>query len=101
MQKWWTLAGMALLAWMLACGNPEKETASEPASGAEASAPADLGAPADVAAPPQDPVQRCLSLAAQQKWNEALDPCTQAAGQHPDDLRIKHAVQQARAAAGG
>lgn len=47
-----------------------------------------------------DAVARCLALAAKEQWSDALAPCSEAAQAKPDDLRIKHAVQQARAAAG-
>lgn len=104
MKPWATFAGIAITGiamtgFTLACGGGEDEIASQ--------APADAGkAPAasakmpDVSAAPQDPVKECLALAAQQRWSEALDPCTQAAKARPTDLRIKHAVQQAQAAAG-
>jgi len=48
-----------------------------------------------------DAVTRCLGLAAKEQWIDALDPCTEASNKNPDDMRIKHAVQQARAAAEG
>jgi hypothetical protein len=51
------------------------------------------------AATKSDPIARCLELAAAMNWGEALAPCTEAAKQKPDDLRIRHAVQQAQAAA--
>lgn len=46
-----------------------------------------------------DPMKRCLELAAEKKWKEALEPCTEAVKANPDDLAIKHAFQQAQAAA--
>lgn len=118
MKRYLTLAGIAITGLTLGCGGGEDKTASQapsaepPAAAAQAPAPAAkpsnmaAEAPAaaaptpDVAAAPQDAVTRCLALAAQQKWSEALDPCTQAAKERPTDLRIKHAVQQAQAAAG-
>jgi len=48
-----------------------------------------------------DAITRCLGLAAKKQWSDALEPCTEAAQKNPDDLRIKHAVQQAQAAAEG
>ena len=55
----------------------------------------------DVAAEPAtDVVAQCLALAAKEEWNAALTPCTDASKLQPDDLRIKHAIAQARAAAG-
>jgi hypothetical protein len=53
----------------------------------------------DVAAGAESAAARCLSLAAKKQWSDALSPCTEAANANPDDLRIKHAVQQAQAAA--
>ena len=48
-----------------------------------------------------NPVKRCLELAAEENWKDALGPCTEAAQEKPDDLSIKHALQQAQAAAKG
>lgn len=111
-------AGIAITGLMLACGAGEDKTASTAPAGTAnpstaaapsntdtpdvAAAPAAAANTPDVAAPPPagDAVTRCLALAAQQKWTEALDPCTQASTERPTDLRIKHAVQQAQAAAG-
>ena len=47
------------------------------------------------------PVKRCMELAAEKNWADALAPCTEAAKEMPDDLGIKHALQQAKAAAEG
>ena len=47
-----------------------------------------------------DPVGRCLELSAQSAWADALEPCTKAHEERPNDLAIEHALQQARAAAG-
>ena len=101
----WLAIGMAALT--LACGGSDDgTTAQAPPSEATteteaAKAPAAEAETPDVAAPPQDAAKQCLALAAQQKWSEALDPCRQAAKEQPTDLRIKHAVQQAEAAAAG
>lgn len=112
-----TVAGLAITVLTLACGGSnENEAAQAPETAAETTAPETAAAkppapqaaaptpPAEtppVAAPPMDATKQCLALAAQQKWSEALDPCTQAAKEHPTDLRIKHAAQQAQAAAEG
>lgn len=111
MNRWIILAGLALTTLTLACGGSDDQTASKTppveAAAPVAKAPTSAPAPAapektpDVAAAPEDATKRCLALAAQQKWSEALDPCTQAAKDHPTDLRVKHAVQQAQAAAEG
>jgi len=108
--------GIGIAALTLACGGGGDETAAQ-APGTEAAAtgaaaetapkavaetaPKAAAATPDVAAPTQDSVTRCLALAAQQNWSEALAPCTQAAKERPTDLRIKHAVQQAEAASAG
>lgn len=118
MKRWTTLAGIAITGLTLACGGGEDETAAT-APEVETTAPAEVAETppaeveavveevvveesetADVAASAGDAVQSCLALAAQMKWSEALDPCTQAAAEAPTDLRIKHALQQAQAAAG-
>jgi hypothetical protein len=46
-------------------------------------------------------VAKCLELAAAKNWTDALEPCTKAAEEKPDDLGIRHALQQAKAAAEG
>jgi len=46
-----------------------------------------------------DPVARCRELAAQEAWDQALEPCTAAHAAEPDDMAIEHALQQAKAAA--
>jgi len=101
-------AGIAMAALLLACGSGNDETAAQPAEATTETAAktpaARPDAPAEtppVAAAPADATKQCLALAAQQKWSEALEPCTQAAKDHPTDMRIKHAVQQAQAAAAG
>ena len=55
---------------------------------------------ADVAAPPPQasPVETCRDLAERERWSEALEPCTAAVAQRPDDLALQHALQQAQAA---
>ena len=45
------------------------------------------------------PVKDCVALAAKSAWGEALEPCKLAAEERPDDLQIRHALQQAEAAA--
>jgi hypothetical protein len=44
-------------------------------------------------------VETCLELAKNREWAAALDPCTQAARELPDNLEIQNAMQQAQAAA--
>jgi hypothetical protein len=98
------IAGIATAALLLACGGADDGTAVKtPDTAAEAPTAADVATPEtpDVAAIPEDAMKQCLSLAAQRKWDDALAPCTQAAKDHPTDLSIKHALQQAQAAAEG
>jgi hypothetical protein len=52
-----------------------------------------------VAAEVASPVKDCIALAGKMAWGEALEPCTLAAKERPDDLQIRHALQQAQAAA--
>jgi len=117
MKHWIFLAGLGLIAMTLACGGGDDKTMSEappvdaaaPAAEAPAAptktpvaeAPAPPAEAPAVAEAPVDATKSCLALAAQQKWSEALEPCTQAAKDHPTDLRVKNAVQQAQAAAEG
>jgi hypothetical protein len=104
-----TATGIAMAALLLGCGGGDETPAADAATSAAAETPAPappMEAPKAaaeapvVAATPDDASKQCLALAAQQKWSEALEPCTKAAEQYPTDLRIKHAVQQAQAAAG-
>ena len=97
---------MLLLAGLLAvgCGSDDKpEITDDAASHAADSAKSAATSAAHDAAETveDDPVKRCMELAAEQKWSEALAPCTEAAKKMPDDLGIKHALQQAQAAAQG
>jgi hypothetical protein len=110
MKRSFTATGLAIAGLLLACGGADEQPAAQvqedasavadtpPAAAPSAEAPAE---PPAVAAAAEDASKHCLALAAQMKWGEALEPCTQAAKQYPTDLRIKHALQQAEAAAGG
>lgn len=46
-----------------------------------------------------DVVRECRALAERQAWASALEPCRSAAEELPNDLGIRHALQQAQAAA--
>jgi len=86
----------ALLCGMLgilaiSCGSGEEKAAPGSAAMGEVAAPS---------AGKSDAVQSCLELAGRRDWAKALEPCTRAANEMPDDLRIQHALQQAQAAAG-
>ena len=85
--------------FFIGCGSGEEPSVAmgkSPGETEQAEAP-------DVAAPgapsTSSAVETCIELAGRQAWGEALDPCTRAAQQQPDDLRIRHALQQAQAAA--
>lgn len=107
MTRFMVLFGVALCLAVAGCGSGDdpvaatKEAASEAGEMAGEVGDTARDALGDVSAGGgSDSIAQCLDLAARQAWNEALDPCTAAAKQKPDDLRIRHAVQQARAAAG-
>jgi len=101
------ICGMVVLAMLLAVGcssgDGEKEAAdaiesARDAAGDVVETAAD--AAEDVAEEAMDdPTKRCLELAAEKKWKDALEPCSEAVKAKPDDLAIKHAFQQAQAAA--
>lgn len=74
----------------IACGGGEEQTSAEAAAGGDVASPGAAGG---------DAAGRCLELAAKRDWANALDPCSRAAGERPDDLRIQNALQQAQAAA--
>lgn len=78
-----------------ATGTAGEATGATGEAGQEATA----GGTPPVGAGP-DAAARCRDLAAAKDWKAALDPCTQAHAQNPDDAEIDHALQQARAAAG-
>jgi len=119
MNRWIAILGAALMLAAFGCGAAEDAADSaEHAAGNAMDAAGDAAGKAaaagkemtesagsalrDVAAGAGgDAVTRCLGLAAKKQWSDALEPCTEAANKNPDDLRIKHAVQQARAAAEG
>lgn len=97
--SWGAAIAVACGALALGCGQSEEPTAATPPS-PTASEPvrpsADVAAPT---APTPSAVDTCVRLADQRAWGDALEPCTEAAQQRPDDLRIRHALQQAQAAA--
>jgi len=98
------IAGLCIVAF--GCGSDDDPLAAAKDAAAEAGeAAGNMGDAAgkamqDVAAG-NDPVTTCLALAAKKQWSDALAPCTEAAKAKPDDLAVKHAVQQAQAAAEG
>ena len=101
------IASIAALAAAVAlgCGGSEEPTAASAPSAPSADAPAaaDVAAPTPAEAPapagPVDPVAHCKNLAAEENWAVALEPCMKAAVAAPSDLAVRHALQQAQAAA--
>ena len=87
----------------IGCGSGEDagiaDAASEAVESAKTAAEDTAGEMVDSVK--ESPAARCLELAGEQNWKEALEPCTAAAKEMPDDLGIKHALQQAQAAAEG
>lgn len=82
--------------WLLAagCGGDEEPVAVPPG----ATGPITLEESPDAAAPPapaESAAVKCLDLAGQEDWFGALDPCTRAAKDHPDDPAIQHALERA------
>ena len=72
-------------------------------SGSDAPADVASGAPDSEAAPGararSDAAVRCRSLVADAEWTLALEPCTQAAKELPEDTGIAEALRQAKARA--
>lgn len=119
MSRWIAILSTALMLAAFGCG--AAEDAADTAGNAAGSAMDAAGEMADKAAAAGkdmtdsagsalrdvaagaggDAITTCLGFAAKEQWSEALAPCTEAANKNPDDLRIKHAVQQAQAAAEG
>ena len=97
----------------LACGSgdsaSDRNVSAAPESASATAArptPTSPAAPSPIAPIPAAPsgaesdvVTECRALAAKQEWQSALDPCTRAAAELPDDLGIRHTLQQAQAAA--
>jgi hypothetical protein len=94
------LLGVAAAIWLLGsgCGRDEVPEPSIPAVDPVAleespdQTPEDEGA-AKAAQPTA--AETCLQLATQENWEEALDPCTRAALEHPDDPEIRQALEHA------
>ena len=92
------------------CGSKESTEATDALNNAAESATESIDKAKDAAgetvtdaveAVEASSVKQCLELAAKKNWSDALAPCTEAAKEMPDDLSIKHALQQAKAAAEG
>jgi len=114
-----SIALAALIATLaLACGSgdsvSDRDVSAAPESASATAArptPTSPAAPSPIAPIPITPipaapsgadadvVSECRALAEKQEWESALEPCTRAAAQLPDDLGIRHALQQAQAAA--
>lgn len=63
--------------------------------------PVTLEEPPPEAAPREhgaSPAEECLEMAGREDWGAALDPCTRAARDHPEDAAIQQALERARAA---
>jgi hypothetical protein len=85
----------------IGCGSGDESKAVDALTDAADSATATVEDAVDTAteAAEDDPMARCLKLAAEENWKDALEPCSEAAKANPDDLGIKHALEQATAAA--
>jgi len=79
------------------------QAADKASDAASAAGEAAADARADVAAAAEgvsaSATDQCLALAEDKNWADALTPCTKAATEKPGDLAIRHALQQAQAAA--
>ena len=95
----WTLA-VAALVLLLAngCARNEEQPDTSPAN----PEPVTLEESPDAAATRESeasPAEQCLKMALQEDWGAALDPCTRAARDHPDDESIQQALERAMDAA--
>lgn len=102
------IASAALLAAALACGSgdtvEQKSVDAAPPAGSRSGTPAtgvsvagDVEAKDDAALHPSVP--RCLDLVREGKLVEAVQPCTEALENVPDDHDVASALEQAKAAA--
>lgn len=73
--------------------------AEESGQGDVSSGPAEESGPETAAAGLPASAQQCLDLVAEARFAEAVDPCTQAAGEVPDNEEVSEALQKARASA--
>jgi len=48
--------------------------------------------------PEATPAEQCIEMATREDWSAALDPCTRAARNHPDDEAIQRALERAMSA---
>jgi hypothetical protein len=100
---WGASIAVACGALALGCGRSEEPSAARVPNPAPTASTPSRAPGTDVAAPsaPSTPsaVDTCIRLADELAWSQALDSCTQAAKERPDDLKIRHALQQAQAAA--
>jgi len=55
----------------------------------------DAAAPAE---PEESQAEKCIEMAAREDWSAALDPCTRAARDHPEDEIIQRALERAMSA---
>ncbi|MDJ0787522.1 MAG: hypothetical protein QNK05_11990 [Myxococcota bacterium] len=92
-------AGAAAEAAGQAASEAIDEAEAAAAAAGEAASEAAGEAAAAVEGALSDPVAKCLKLASEQAWAEALEACTKAHEEKPDDMAIEHALQQAKAAA--
>lgn len=51
--------------------------------------------------PEASPAEKCIEMAAREDWVAALDPCTRAARDHPEDEAIQQALERAISASEG
>jgi hypothetical protein len=89
-----TATTLVLIAW--ACGSEEvRPEAESPRTG-----PITLEAPPGRARSEirSTAAETCLEMAIREEWSDALDPCTRAARDHPDDPSIQRALEEAQQA---
>ena len=91
-------AGAAVDAAGQAASEAMDEAEAAAAAAGEAASEAASEAADAVEGALSDPVARCLKLASEQAWADALEACTEAHEQKPDDMAIENALQQAKAA---
>jgi hypothetical protein len=89
-QRSWVLGITGLLLLLATgCGSDEE---GGPSGLIKLESSPDQKAPARA---PGSSAERCIEMATQEDWKAALDPCTRAAKDDPDDSAVQQALERA------
>lgn len=77
---------------LAACGDDAPQPSIPASDRIELKESPDAKAPSE---PEPSAAEACLDFATREDWGRALDPCTRAAREHPDDPEIQQALERA------